>query len=101
MSISKPKLELFWAFHYPAYYKVFVIGLDCLDYYIVENLNCKEFLQKVHKKLETIINPEVGEPSTEEIWISIITGVPPEVHKVRAGQAKDGKVKHCKNLEKF
>jgi len=78
--------------------KVFVIGLDCLDYYIVENLNCKEFLQKVHKKLETIINPEVGEPSTEEIWISIITGVPPEVHKVRAGQAKRWK---SKTLQKF
>lgn len=56
-----------------------VFGIDALDPEIVDSETHRNLALKSHKLIDTIVS-ESGEPSTHELWPTIITGLPPEEH---------------------
>lgn len=62
-----------------------VLGWDGLDPELIET----EAFGHV-QRVETLVNPELGKPHTWELWPSMITGVTPPEHGVRAEAFLDG-----------
>jgi len=61
-----------------------VFGIDALDPDIVDSETHRNLALHSHKAIETIVS-ESGEPSTHELWPTIITGLPPEEHGLVLG----------------
>lgn len=58
---------------------VVVFGIDALDPDLVDSNEHPNLTLEAHRSIETISSSE-GEPSTHELWPTIITGLPPEEH---------------------
>lgn len=58
---------------------VVVLGIDALDPDLVDPGRHPNLTLKRHEAIETIVS-SAGEPSTHELWPTIITGLPPEEH---------------------
>ncbi len=71
--------------------RVFIFGIDALDYNLVKKWNLKGFKQKEYKKV--VIPKEIELLSTPALWATIITGQLPEKHGIRSGWYV-GKYKH-------
>lgn len=56
-----------------------VLGIDALDPELVDEEEHSSLVLDSHKSIETILSAE-GEPSTHELWPTIITGLRPEDH---------------------
>lgn len=52
--------------------KLFILGLDGLEYDIAVDLNLKDVLQKHYGKLEVPIDEKVGCPMSPEVWASFL-----------------------------
>lgn len=61
----------------------YVLGWDGLDYALCEDFGVADDFVPHHTRTETLENEVLGKPDTYELWPSIITGKPPEVHGVR------------------
>jgi len=53
--------------------KVFILGLDGLEYNFVEKWNLRNLKQREYGKLEVPISKR-GWPSSPEVWASFLTG---------------------------
>lgn len=56
-----------------------VLGLDALDPDLVDRSEHPNLTLKAHRPIETIVSSS-GDPSTHELWPTIITGLVPEEH---------------------
>jgi hypothetical protein len=54
--------------------KIFILGLDGLEYNLVEKWNLIHLKQSEYGKLEVPINLKVGVPISPEVWASFLTG---------------------------
>ena len=63
--------------------KVLIIGLDGLEYNLVEKFDLKNLKQIEHGKVDL---SKFSVLSTPVIWASFITGLPPEKHGVKVGR---------------
>ncbi|MFQ3474865.1 hypothetical protein HKK80_01205 [Halonotius sp. F2-221B] len=61
---------------------VVVLGIDALDPELVDSTQQENLVLNSHKSIETIESSS-GEPSTHELWPSIITGLTPEEHGLK------------------
>ena len=61
---------------------VVVFGIDALDPDIVDPVDHPNLVLDSHAAIETITSV-AGEPSTHELWPTIITGLPPEEHGLK------------------
>lgn len=61
--------------------RVFVLGLDCLEYNLVEEMNLEVFKQKEYGKLDVPINGRC--PVTSAVWASFLTGKSPKEHGIK------------------
>ena len=61
---------------------VVVFGIDALDPELVDPEHQPSLTLNSHSEIETIVS-EKGEPSTHELWPTIITGLPPEEHGLK------------------
>jgi predicted AlkP superfamily pyrophosphatase or phosphodiesterase len=64
--------------------KVFIFGIDALDYDLVNLFRLKNLIQKFFGKIEVIEFVGYGsdDPFTPTVWASFLTGLTPEEHKV-------------------
>jgi len=53
---------------------IFILGIDALDYELVEKLNLNNLKQLEHDKIVVPINKEKGIPLSPEVWASFLTG---------------------------
>ena len=58
---------------------VVVLGIDALDPDLVDSTTHPHLTLDRHEAIETIVS-SAGDPSTHELWPTIITGLPPEQH---------------------
>jgi len=58
---------------------VVVLGVDALDPDLVDPVDHPHLCLERHERIETIVS-SAGEPSTHELWPTIITGLPPGEH---------------------
>jgi predicted AlkP superfamily pyrophosphatase or phosphodiesterase len=58
---------------------VVVLGIDALDPELVDPGTHPHLTLNAHRSIETIVS-STGEPSTHELWPTIITGLPPAEH---------------------
>lgn len=56
-----------------------VLGIDALDHDLVDSEVHPNLTLANHRAIETIVS-SAGEPSTHELWPTIITGLPPAEH---------------------
>lgn len=56
-----------------------VLGIDALDPDLVDTDKHPHPTLDAHRSIETIVSSS-GEPSTHELWPTIITGLPPTDH---------------------
>lgn len=61
-----------------------VLGIDALDPDLVDELSHPNLTLAGHRRIETIVS-SVGEPSTHELWPTIITGLEPREHGLTLG----------------
>lgn len=61
-----------------------VLGIDALDPDLVDPARHPNLALEAAKPIETIVS-ESGEPSTHELWPTIITGLPPSEHGLVLG----------------
>lgn len=54
--------------------KVFILGLDGLEYNLVHKWNLSNLLQEQNGKTKVPINKKVGEPISPQVWGSFLTG---------------------------
>jgi hypothetical protein len=59
-----------------------VLGIDALDPELVDSTDHPNLTLDSHRSIETIDSVE-GEPSTHELWPTIITGLAPEEHGLK------------------
>ena len=64
---------------------VVVFGIDALDPEIVSSSDYPNLSLNSYKRIDTIIS-EAGEPSTHELWPTIITGLAPEDHGLKLNE---------------
>ncbi len=60
---------------------VVVLGIDALDPELVDSEAHPNLTLEAHHAIDTI-GSSAGEPSTHELWPTIITGLPPEEHGI-------------------
>lgn len=68
--------------------KVLVLGIDALEYDLVEEYDLKNLKQKEYGKVDLLLKAHET-PFTPALWCSFITGVRPEVHGVGKYRAWD------------
>ena len=56
-----------------------VLGIDALDPELVDPAAHPNLALSAHRDIDTIVSAS-GEPSTHELWPTIITGLPPAEH---------------------
>lgn len=54
--------------------KIVILGLDALEYTLVEKWNLDGLCQVEYGKIEVPINKEIGQPISPEVWGSFLTG---------------------------
>jgi len=54
---------------------IFILGIDALDYDLVEKLNLKSLMQVEYSQTIVPINEELGFPLSPEVWASFLTGL--------------------------
>jgi len=59
---------------------VIVFGLDALDPDLVDESSHPNLTLSAHSRIESINSTATDEPSTHELWPTIITGLPPAEH---------------------
>lgn len=67
-----------------------VLGWDGLDYELATRFDVAEAFGASHRPIETIDNPVLETPHTSELWPTIITGLPPADHGIRAATGNGG-----------
>lgn len=66
-----------------------VLGWDGIDPEILDKWDLDGFGS--HRcAIDSIANPELGEPHTSELWPTLISGVPPAEHGIRAATVDEG-----------
>jgi len=65
--------------------KILILGIDALEYDLVEEWDLKNLKQEEYGKTELPLRKDIfdGEPMTYVMWPSFITGLPPEKHNVK------------------
>ncbi len=53
---------------------IFILGIDALDYELVEKLNLNSLKQLEYSKIVVPIHKELGVPLSPEVWASFLTG---------------------------
>jgi len=53
---------------------IFILGIDALDYELVEKLNLNNLKQLEYSKIVVPINKELGHPLSPEVWASFLIG---------------------------
>ncbi len=53
---------------------IFILGIDALDYELVEKLNLNNLKQLEYSKIVVPINKKLGHPLSPEVWASFLTG---------------------------
>jgi hypothetical protein len=66
-----------------------VLGWDGLDADLVEEFGLADEFGEYCSRLETYANDTIGKPHTREVWPTIITGLRPERHGIRAATDDD------------
>lgn len=66
-----------------------VLGLDALDPDLVDPDSHPDLVLDCHREIETITS-STGEPSTHELWPTIITGLTPPEHGIELGSGGVG-----------
>lgn len=69
--------------------KILIVGIDGLEYNVVELLNLKNLKQKTYNKLdipeECFVETDIGRaPYTPKVWTALLTGEPPIHEETRA-----------------
>jgi len=59
---------------------VVVLGLDALDPDLVDSVDHPNLTLDAHASIETVLSSATDEPSTHELWPTIITGLLPDEH---------------------
>jgi hypothetical protein len=62
--------------------RVLILAFDALEYDLVVKWRLKQLMQMRYGKYEAAKSPRYGKPHTPSAWMTIITGVPPEVHGI-------------------
>lgn len=70
--------------------QVIVLGWDALDAVLLRQYGLREQFGGEVSRIETFENPVINDPHTREIWPSIITGLHPDEHGIRAVEQTDG-----------
>lgn len=73
-----------------------VLGWDGLDYELAARYGLADDFAPHHRSIEPFDNPALGEPSTYELWPSIITGASPDRHGVEVldGDGRGAQLEH-------
>lgn len=58
--------------------KVLILGIDAIEYDLVEEWNLKNLKQKEYGKIKVPLTENLDEPATEIVWPCFITGKEPE-----------------------
>ena len=58
--------------------KVLILGIDAIEYDLIEEWNLKNLKQKEYGKIKVPITKNLDEPATEIVWPCFITGKEPE-----------------------
>lgn len=66
-----------------------VLGWDGLDARLLEEFGLGDRFGSYRRSIDTIENDVIGEPHTDELWPTIITGEPPASHGIRAATPGD------------
>lgn len=61
-----------------------ILGLDALDIELIGEFGLSGSFGTHQQKIDTIINEQINEPHTREVWPSIITGLEPDEHGIHA-----------------
>lgn len=69
---------------------VIVLGWDGLDIELMREFGLGEAFGTHRARIDTHVNPVIDEPHTRELWPSMITGVSPSEHGIRAVTETDG-----------
>jgi hypothetical protein len=69
---------------------VIVLGWDALDIEVLDELGLGDAFGGQHRRIETHVNPVIGEPHTRELWPTLITGRLPDGHGIHAATEGDG-----------
>jgi len=67
-----------------------VLGWDALDHELIRAYGLEEQFGTYSHRIDTHVDPATGEPHTTELWPSLITGVPPTEHGIRAHSDDSG-----------
>ncbi len=67
-----------------------VLGWDGLDYDLAESYGLTAAFGEHAREIDTFDNDALGKPHTYEVWPSIVTGVPPTDHGIRAKTNESG-----------
>ncbi|WP_226013160.1 alkaline phosphatase family protein [Halomicrobium salinisoli] len=67
-----------------------VLGWDGLDHEVATSMDIADRFVPHHRDIETIDNPVLGEPHTQELWPSIVTGAHPAETGIRAATEDGG-----------
>jgi len=70
--------------------KVVVLGWDALDVELIEEYGLSGQFGMHQTKIETYVNPHIGDPHTKELWPSMLTGLHPDEHGIHAATEGDG-----------
>ncbi|EMR73483.1 hypothetical protein MCGE09_00587 [Thaumarchaeota archaeon SCGC AB-539-E09] len=53
---------------------IFILGIDSLDYDLVEKWNLQNLKQLEYNKIKVPINEKLGLPLSSEVWASFLVG---------------------------
>jgi hypothetical protein len=67
-----------------------VLGWDGLDFHLADDYDLTDAFGEHASEIATFDNDALGKPHTYEVWPSIVTGVPPAEHGIRAKTADSG-----------
>lgn len=67
-----------------------VLGWDGLDHELATTWDLADHFGAHHRRIETFDNDVLDTPHTAELWPSIITGAPPDVHGIHAVSDEGG-----------
>lgn len=62
--------------------RVFILGLDALEYNLVTEWRMKNLMQKMYGKYKALVSKRYKKPHTPSAWTTIITGKLPDEHLI-------------------
>jgi hypothetical protein len=60
--------------------KIFILGLDGLEYELVKRWSLSNLMQKEYGRIEVPISEKTGMPESPQVWASFLTGKEMDVH---------------------